>query len=302
MVDENELLTPEAADKYRDEFAAELEAEESGVPVVDASSSAAEPEPEPKPEPEPEPEDPWAGVNPALKTEFEKLTTGNAAVITALNASETRLKQTESRIGAITNLLNAAKQEAADAKAAPTQEQIAEAAKSTESFEQLKKDFPEIGDAVDKEMDARFKKFELTRTPEQPGLDSEEARKLIAEEIDKGTKETDEQEVDTLIEAYPDYFTTIASEPYEKWLSGQSPAVKARTKSNRAIDAISVLDDYVKDTPPEKTAAQILEERQQRLKTSELPVGKSAPSPKTDDELSDEEYRDKIGEEIFAEP
>ena len=126
------------AARVRAEVAEEMEAEESGeARVVDESSPSAEASEQQRTV------DPWEGVSPALKQAFDEM----SQRIGAVQATETRLKQAESRIGAITNELHVAKKAVATAKDTPSAEQMAAAAESDEKWSTLKADFPDWAEA-----------------------------------------------------------------------------------------------------------------------------------------------------------
>ena len=117
------IETPEEETaRIRDEVTQEMKAEEEGAaPLVDAH----------RPELVKEAVvDPWEGVNPALKGMFDSM----SQTVQALQGADLRLKQAESRIGAITNELHAAKKAAEQVRVAPTAEQMAAAAKSNRAL------------------------------------------------------------------------------------------------------------------------------------------------------------------------
>jgi len=308
----NEIETPEEAAAYRASFSAELEAEESGKPIVDTPVKA-EPEPviEPVVEPviEKEPvveKDPFAGVDPAIKAMFDDLSTKVTGVTEAL---EPRLKQTESRIGAITNRSivadKAAEVAAAEQAAGPTKEQIEAAAKSDEEWEELAKDFPDWATAFDGRVD---KKLAELKKQLSPGVDREA---LEAETARLRTEMKDESEQGIqraiLSFAHPGWKKDMASEKFTKWLPTQSEEIRAKANgsvetTDLATDAIFVLDAFKGESkPPAKTAAEIAAEREARLSNSLLPEGKKATAPKAEAEMTREELRAKIGPEVWAE-
>ena len=271
---EVEEMTPEEVKAYRAELAAEMEAEESGKPVVDAEPAEKPKEPEPEKEPEKEP-DPWEGVPEAIKSQF--------------TTQETRLKQAESRIGALTNELHAANKAATEAETAPTKEQMAEAAKSDEDWEELKEDFPEWASAIE----GRLKKM--------GGMDQE----VFDAKIEK-IKEDMEGETEAKIEkailtfAHPEWETTVAEPEYAEWLKTQDEETLEKVKSPRAIDAINILDKYAETRETLKTAAEIASARKERIKKSVTPTGGKADAPKSETDMSEAELRSKIGKEVFS--
>ena len=154
--EEKGVLTPEEEKETREQITQELWGD--GKTAQDGADLEEEPgkgEQEADDKGTTEKPDPWAGINPALREEFESL----KSKATAFDAVSERLKQAERRIGSITNELSQAKkvtEESSKAKDdAPTKEQIDAAAKSKEEWEQLKEDYPEWADAIDKRLSAQ---------------------------------------------------------------------------------------------------------------------------------------------------
>ena len=305
---ENEIGTEEEAKAYRAEYAAELAAEESGSPIVDTSIEA-EPiiaEPVIEKDPDPVATDPFAGVDPAIKVMFDDLSSKVMGISATL---EPRLKQTESRIGAITNKFNAANKvaevEAAEKAAAPTKEQIEAAAKSDEEWEELSKDFPDWATAFDGRFD---KKLAELKKQLSPGVDREA---LEAETMKLRTEMKDESEKSIqkaiLTFAHPDWTKVMASKKFTEWLPNQSDEIKSRfngslNTTDLATDASFVLNAFKGEAPePARTAAEIAAERAARLSNSRLPAGKKANAPKSEADMSPAELRAKIGLEVQAE-
>jgi nitrogen regulatory protein PII-like uncharacterized protein len=274
--------TPEQeAARVRAEVAAELNAEESGTPpVVDATDG------EPKKEEE-KIVDPWEGVNPALKQAFDVM----SSRVETLTATETRLKQAESRIGAITNELHAAKKAAEVVKEAPTAAQMAAAAVSDEKWESLKKDFPEWAEAFDGRFDQK-----LT-------VKLKELRDELKEEIKSVVPGTTTENLDLRLLSIvkPKWKETVASPEWKEWLAIQNAETAALITSDKAEDAISILTAFEEAKRGSKTATEIAAERNQRLRTAVLPVGGKATPAKSEAEMTAEELRANIGKEIFAE-
>ena len=92
-----------------------------------------------------EPVDPWAGIPAALRDEVM----GLRSKVGEYDALSFRLKQTEARLGGITNELHAAKEAAKIVENAPTKEQIEQAATSQAAWDSLKEDFSEWTIAIE---------------------------------------------------------------------------------------------------------------------------------------------------------
>ena len=289
MTEAAEEMTPEKEAEFRKEVIAELAAEESGEPIEAPAKPAEDPEPEPEVDPETE-VDPWAGVNPALKEQFDEMSTR----VSGLDATEVRLKQAESRIGAITNELGAAKKAAKEVAAAPTEDQVKEAAESEEKWKELKEDFPDWAIAID----TRLASFEKKMTP---GIDQETLKAEL--ETLKTTMKTEsavEIEKAILSFAHPDWEQTDASEEFGEWLKGQPKDVTAKSGSARAVDVISVLDAFAESQSENKNAAEIAEKRKKQLKLSELTPGRKATPAKSEADMTEAELRSSIAKEVFA--
>lgn len=264
--------TPEEeAAKMRAEVVKEMEAEESGeaLPVVDAVEEV-----EQKPGTQ---EDPWAGVDPALKKAFEEM----SQEVTTLKAAETRLKQAELRIGAITQELHVAKQ------AIPSAEQMAEAIESDEKWDDLKKDFPEWAEAFDSRFD---RKLNTALSTLKTKIDALKGQGATTEEIEKRL----------LSFAKPKWKETIASTEWKEWLAAQPSEVTALTESDAAADAVQVLNAFEEATK-QKTATEIAAERKKRIKTAILPEGGKAIPLKSEADMNGAELRATIGKEVYAE-
>lgn len=292
-----ELVNDEEYQALRKEVAAEIDAEESGQPVVDRSEAEpwkdAETDPEKKPEIE-EPgkdPDPWDGVSPALKQLFDDM----SAKVSVLDQTQARLKQAEHRIGALTNELHAAKSAADDTQDAPTKEQMAEAAKSEEAWETLKADFPEWATAIE----GRLKSLD--------GSKEIAALKAEIEQIKSGgagNEDDVDQKIAVAIVSYAhrDWRDVVKSEDYRNWLKDQPADVVAKANNSwSAEDAISVLDAYKESRGSKKSAADIAASRSARLKSSVSLSGRQSDKPKSEADMTEEELRAKIAKEVWAE-
>lgn len=311
-----EELTPEQAKAEREKLTAELWTEdgqpsketEPESPEDDTENETAEPEKEP--EKKPEKEDPWAGLNPALRTEFEGLKTKAGLVATL----EERLKQAERRIGSITNDLSEAKKAAAETtkkeEKAPTKEEIDAAAKSAEEWEALKQEYPDWADAIDARLSEKEKGITKAVTEQieaikKSGLPVDEIKKQIEEIRQEAIQEAQENAKTLVAIKYPEWIEDVNSEDFKNFMSTASDEIKQRCGSWKAKDAIFVLDKFYESSgngSGKKTAAEIARERKQRLSKSELPSSGRIRQPvKREDEMTDEEYRKKIAQDTWAE-
>jgi hypothetical protein len=270
------MTTPAEDAKMRAEIAAEMDAEESGeTPTVDESPAQSD-------DGDQSPADPWEGVSPVLKQAFDEMSNRVAAV----SATEARLKQAESRIGAITNELHVAKKAVKDA---PTAEQMAAAQESDEKWENLKNDFPDWAEAFDGRFDKKLSQSIERLRDELKGAASQAGM----------TAEAFEERLLTF--AKPKWKTIIASPEWKEWIAAQPPERASLVSSPLAEDARDLIDAFEESTKTEKTATEIAAERKQRLNTAVLPKGGKSVPLKSEADMSPSELRANIGKEIYAE-
>lgn len=289
-------LTDEEAKAVRDEITGELWAGKEPAKVK--KTDEQKPETEVVVE-----EDPWAGVNPTLKKEFEDLKTKASGV----DAMAERLKQAESRIGSITNQLHNEKKAAEGVNLqnqapAPTKEQIAAAAESDDEWDALKEEFPVWGSAVEK----KFASERATTLEEIKALKAE-----IATLKQSGTPsgETDQKiegiKIDLAKQVvslrHPGWEQVVKTPEFSAWLTAQPAEIKQKCESWNIVDAVSVLTAFNESKAGKKTAAEIAAERKERLnKSQNLSSGRVRQSSKLPDDMTDDEFRKEAAREIWA--
>lgn len=312
-----ELETPEEIAAARAEIGAEVfqdadhheSAEDATPPVDDDAVSETDSEDDKglkakDAEKAEETEDLYAGLNPALRAHLE-------AQDEVLKETRERLKQSESRVGSLQNTLQnqkaAAEKAEADAKKAeenaPSKEEIAAAAESDEAWAEMVAEYPEWTGAISGKLSPLEKRLEALETnlAESNG----DAGNAVIEELRAEIKQI--KGISKLSSAHPDWEDTVASDDFKAWIAIQAPEVHEQYASYEAEDAIAVLDFFEsregKPAATQKTAAQIAQEKKDRLKAGRTPAGsgKRIITAKTDDELSEAELRDKIAAEVFAE-
>ena len=299
MAEEKKELTEDEVQAMRAEIAAEIDAEESGETA---------PEPVEKPELETKKDetkieqdiekDPWAGVDPTLRKAFGEM----SAKMKELDEVGYRLKQTESRIGALQKQLHEAKK-AEEIKAAPTKEEIEKAAADETSWSELKEEFPEWASAID----ARLAKDKSSLEFEQKKLSDSQATttKQIEDKIVKLQEMTETFEKSLLEVRHPDWEKTIETPEYQGWISKQPEEIKKLTTSKFAKDAVKVLNEFAKtqniETQNNKSPAEIAAERKQRLKQAVSVDGKKTKPVKAEIDMDEEELRKKLALEVWAE-
>lgn len=305
---ENELTTDEEINQARKEAAKEAWGEEYTPSAGDGDDITDPPEnpessqnpsekpdndnpPAAKPETkDPEP-DPWEGVPPAVKSTIETLQQSNQ------NLGD-RLKQSEKRIGSLTNELHNAKEAAKTLQKekddAPTPDQIEAAKASKQKWEDLKAEFPEWADATEALLAAQKKELtdEFEKKLEALPKPKTEADSNVLQEF-KG------QIIDDFIETHHrGWKETVKTPEFVEWVKGQNDDIKAKMASDRVPDAIFVLDMFGESktgTTAGKSPAEIAAERKRRLASSQVPSsGRSRKPAKTEDDMTDDEYRNKL--------
>jgi len=295
MEAQDKAMTPEEIQEMRREVAKELAAEEAGGARKLPETSGAEIK---EPEVADQSGDPWAGVNPTLKIMFDNM----QAKVSVLDETQTRLKQAESRIGAMSNEFHAAKKAVENLSLAPSKEQMAEAAKSEEEWEQLRGEFPEWADATDKRMNAKIAALRKEFTKGSSGTDkAAEIQQEIAQ-LKASLKDGTSVEVQKGIVSYfyPDWEKTIANPEYSEWLKSQPEDLRSKIKSDKAVDAVAVLEAFEKSKSTARSVAEIADERKRRIKTAVNPQGGKAVPVKSELDMTEAELRATIGAEVFA--
>lgn len=279
-----EEMSPEQIKITRDQVRQEMVSGESTVLDIDAEPTADDTKQEPKHGDEAV-ADPWEGIDPSIKAQFDEMST----VIAEAKDTGARLKQAESRIGALTNQLSAEKESAA--KATPTASEIEAASESDEAWKELAEDYPEWGSAIDGRIDMRIKKLKS-----EGGLTKADLDAAVSQ---VRTEMSDEFEIKTLANAYSNWTEIKARPDYIEWAKVQDADILAKMKTRNAADAISVLDKYTEDRGTSKSAAQIAVERKERLRAGLLPEGHQPHIPKSELDMSETEYRQKIGRQLW---
>ena len=269
--------------EYREQLAAELweDGERAEFPEEQEEQQA---EPEAAPE-----ADPWEGVPAALKQTLEALQSKVSAIDTIGN----EVKQWSGRVGAIQRELqlqrNAAEQAAKTVSEAPTKQQMAEAAQDDEAWSELKDEFPEWADALEKRTGKLEKKFseqieslrqQQPQTPDLSALRREYDQKLLTIK-------------------HPSWQQLVASPEYNEWLNKQPQDVRQKAlESTDAIECIEVLDQFTAAKSPVKD---VVDKRKERLASSvSAPSGGRPVRSKSIDDMTPEEYREHVAKQIWS--
>lgn len=273
------------------------------TPAVEPEAEApAEPPPEtvdPQPEAEqalPEPEDPLAGLPDVVKeklAQIDQLAQSNAQLLQ-------HVKSAEGRVAAMQRELQVAKvaQQSVAPGQAPSQTQIAAAAKNPEKWDQLREDFPEWSEAI-----AEYVSAQLGAVPQSTGLTPEQVAGYVQEQVAQTKAEMARAIEEARIEGkYEDWKTTVASPEFVTWFSAQPADVRSLAESEHAKDAIRMLDMY--QASRVKPASEVKQERSQRLAAAATVKPGQTPPPKALDDMSVEElwnYEARRREKVRAE-
>lgn len=285
-----EQIDEESA-KIREELTAEVFLDEApGSTETETSLSESTEAGQAKPE-----ADPWAGVSPMLKESMDKI----SSRIEGFSEMETRLKQTERRIGAIQNEADAVRRAAGEATAkaaeAPTAEQIAEAEETKEEWKELKEDYPEWAKAIESKLSAQRTEFQES-LPNTAKVEGDVAS--LKTQIDELTTTLQKSQISA---QYPEWEDTISTQEYRSWISAQSAEMKVLTTSYAAKDALKVLDAYA-GQQAKKTPAEVVAERQRRLRSAaSIPNTTAGKQTKSEADQTDDEYRRSASQKIWDE-
>ena len=269
--------------EYREQLAAELweDGERAEFPAEQEEQQA---EPEAAPE-----ADPWEGVPAALKQTLEALQSKVSAIDTIGN----EVKQWSGRVGAIQRELqlqrNAAEQAAKTVSEAPTKQQMAEAAQDDEAWSELKDEFPEWADALEKRTGKLEKKFS-----EQ--IESLRQQQPQSPDLNALRREYDQK---LLTVKHPSWKQVVTSPEYNEWLNKQPQDVRQKAlESTDALECIEVLDQFTAAKSPVKD---VVDKRKERLASSvSAPSGGRPVRSKSIDDMTPEEYREHVAKQIWS--
>jgi len=284
-VEENQLSQEEAQQLWNEE-AAKLDADDQSA----NQSMATAPE-DSLLEDEPiaeeatfseEPEDPLAGLSDVVRAklaQIDELATANAQLLH-------HVKTAEGRVAAMQREFQQARvaQQQVAPQEAPSQGQIVSAAKNPEKWEQLKDDFPEWAGAMEEYVASQLGSVQQQGnmlTPEQVAGYVQQQVEQTKSEIRQAIEEA---RVDGKYENWKDVVNTLE---FTQWFTVQSPETRSLANSDSARDAIRMLDMF--HETKKRSAADIKQERGQRLAAAaSTRPGQTLP-PKTLDDMSPEE-------------
>lgn len=277
MSEENNISTQEEADDYR-KLVADAEWGDSELPPVETADN------EPveldagandvlDDLPEAGEADPFEGIDPLIMAKFEEM----SGKIDGVNNLEYRLKQAESRVGSLQNELHKKK----TAAPAPVIEPVKD-----DNWDALKTEFPEwedVLDGVDKKFGGKRPDVDAIRTELETNFNS----KLT--EVQKGF------EVKLVGIKHPDWKKDIASAEYKAWLPMQPADIQyTANHSDNSEEVIGVLDKF--SDFRNKSGPKVQGKKLTRLEKSQSVRGSTIARAKSEDQMTDKEYREHIAQ------
>ena len=277
-------LSEEETQKLWNEEAAKLESGDQ-PPAFETQGTVPDTPPQEDPQPQAaapaqgQEADPLAGLPEPVKQALARITELETANSQLLH----HVKTAEGRVAAMQREFQQARQaqQAVAPQDAPTQGDIAAAAKNPEKWEQLKQDFPEWAGAMEEYVGAKLN-----------GMQSGVQANQVVEYVQAQQAELRNQMQAAIEEArvegkYEDWKQTINTSDFAQWFAIQPPEVRALADSPHGRDAIKMLDMFsnVRTRP----ASEIRQERGARLAAAATTRPGQTPPPKTLDDLSTEE-------------
>lgn len=265
-------------EKQRALISAEVFGTSAGAPpVVEEPQLKAEPVEAAPPKVEEVPVDEWAGVSPALRATVEAL----RAKVEGVDAMETRLKQSEQRVGSLTNELRDIKK----AKEDPPAE--------APSAVKLREQYPELSPT----MEERIAAVSADVLAKVPQIDA----KTLAETVAKTVKAEVAFDLacDRVEEMHPGWQVTKETPEFRTWQKTASADVQKLALSSRATDAIKMFDAYAAFRKTQKSPAEIEAARLARLEQAQTIPGRKTPAVKAESDMTPVELRAHIAAQVF---
>lgn len=226
--------------------------------------------------------DPLAGLPPEVKAALAKIPQLEQANAQLLH----HVKTAEGRVAAMQREFQQARQAATTVapEQAPSQGQMAAAAKNPEKWEQLKQDFPEWAGAMEEYVASKLGSV----TPQQGGLTPEQVAGYVQQQVAQTKAEMTRALEEARLEGkYENWKQTVNTPEFAAWYAVQAPDVRALADSTAARDAIKMLDLY--ERARTRPASEVKQERSQRLAAAATTRPGQTPPPKSLDDLSPEE-------------
>lgn len=276
--------------------AEEQESVFEGKPPVEDEPPVEDP-PEEVPEEPPAEADPWEGVNPELKKQFESL----QSEVSVIGNLQDRLKQAENRVGSLTNelfnsqqVIKKAEEERANA---PTPEELLAKKETEDKWAAIKEEEPDLAEMLEARLALEGKAPDPTELVTKLEEEIQQLKQGVGEFVTQEAVVGIKEELKLGL-AHPDWETTKDSEDFTNFIAGR-PDLHDLTSSVFAKDAIKVLDEFKAFKKPSKSPAEIAAEREERLEQSETIKGQPSRPAVSPDDMTDEEYRKQAMEEVW---
>lgn len=237
----------------------EVALRERDAPPADPAPPVEQVAPEPEPAPPQEEEvktESFAALSPEVQAKLARLDELTAVMPQLVN----ELKEAKGRIGSLQSQWEKSRQSMA---AQPTQTQVAAAAKDPQKWEDLKKDFPEWGEAIASFVDHKL--GGLTQAPSGPS--QEEIEQLVAQRTSTATAELHKKLNESLVTtAHRTWRQDVKQPDFAAWFQMQDATTKALANSQDPEDAITMLDRFYEHK--KKSAPAVRDQRAQRLEAA----------------------------------
>lgn len=225
----------------------------------------------------------WEGVPAKVRQTLESI----SGKVGAIDKLQHDVKSIAGRTGAALEGVHALRTAMEAAKAvttaggdAPTQAQIASAASSDEEWEKLLEDFPDWKGGIDKRIDHRVEaRLSKLAIPDLAGLKTE-LTGTVGAIVAKATSEAkaEARELAKIDRKHEDWETDVATPEFRAWRDAQPPEVQALGASEKAVDAIKMLDAYAEHRKAVAEATAKKERDQRRLNSAITPKGVAQPA------------------------
>ena len=229
---------------------------------------------------------------------FDKILSAVQTLNQTVSTMEGRLKQSERRIGGITNELSTAKKVAESQDNSPTEQQMKNAAETDDSWDDLKKNFPDWANAFESKLN------DVTKNTVSKE-DLAELRKTLK---DSKTPDTSDMELKLVNLFHPHWREEVKTTEFSDWINAQSiDIINKYNHSTEAVDAIDVLNQYkeskitVTNNDDTKTDIKNIKAvREKRLKESVLEkTNHKTIKVKAEADMSESELRAHIAKKVF---
>jgi hypothetical protein len=254
---------------------AEEDAASKETATTDASATATTP-----------PEDEWAGVSPKVRKEIEAM----SSKLGSVDKINEQLRTISGHIGGLTQSQRALKDALAQATtstkasgaAAPTQQQVQDATKSTAKWNELKQDYPDWAEAID----LRLAEMTAKLTPAAPSVDVPKLTADFEARLKQAEATAEERAVTARTYGYIDsqvgrsWMKDVNSPEFDKWIATQPDDVKQLAASAEPDDAIALVKKFREGRAKTATKDQLTS----RLKRAATPTGTAVVDRTIDDD------------------